>query len=385
MASQLKTASPQERPSTPPSSLPPITAVSSDHFPTTQPLGATANDVRVPAAAESLDPAQHGGDQARQSIPKGITRRLYISHFFSTWNSRSFEFGAVLFTASIFPMTLLPLSIYALVWSSSALCAILNLVAVERDWAVVIAGNDERCLQALNARMRRIDLFCKLVGPLFIALIDGASTKIAIFVTFGINLLSIPIEYFAIAQVYNVVPLLQGPKVLALPTVEGEASEPSPSRSPRLVPRWTYVLYEIFKFYYQHQAFLPSFALSLLYLTVLSLGGQMATYLISAGYNSFYIALVRTLSVIFELSATWIAPRLMKRIHPARVGMWFLSWQMLWLGAAVSFFWAEPVSIVAASGLVAGTILSRIGLWGYDLCAQFIIQEVSIALQVVTW
>lgn len=106
----------------------------------------------------------------------------------------------------------------------------------------------------------------------------------------------------------------------------------------------------------------------------------MVTYLISAGYNSFHIALVRTLSVMFELSATWIAPRLMKRITPARAGMWFLSWQMLWLGAAVTFFWAEPVSLAAASGLAAGTILSRVGLWGYDLCAQSIIQEVRITL-----
>ena len=54
---------------------------------------------------------------------------------------------------------------------------------------------------ALNARMRRIDLFCKLAGPLFIALIDGASTKIAIFVALGTSAISIPIEYFTIAHV----------------------------------------------------------------------------------------------------------------------------------------------------------------------------------------
>ena len=54
---------------------------------------------------------------------------------------------------------------------------------------------------ALNARMRRIDLFCKLAGPLCIALIDGVSTKIAIFVALGTNTLSVPIEYLAIAQV----------------------------------------------------------------------------------------------------------------------------------------------------------------------------------------
>jgi solute carrier family 40 (iron-regulated transporter), member 1 len=115
----------------------------------------------------------------------------------------------------------------------------------------------------------------------------------------------------------------------------------------------------------------------MLYFTVLSLGGQMVTYLLLAGYNSFHIALVRTLSVVFELSATWIAPRLMARISPTRAGMWFLSWQMICLGAGVSFFWSEHSSIVAASGLVAGTILSRIGLWGYDLSAQAIIQGVS--------
>ena len=47
--------------------------------------------------------------------------RLYVSHFLSTWNSRLFEFGAVLFLASIFPGTLLPLSSYALVRAASAI------------------------------------------------------------------------------------------------------------------------------------------------------------------------------------------------------------------------------------------------------------------------
>jgi iron-regulated transporter 1 len=175
--------------------------------------------------------------------------------------------------------------------------------------------------------------------------------------------------------------LLQVPKNVPSHAAATEALEPTQLASPKFVPGWIYTLYESLKFYYQHRVFLPSFALALLYLTVLGFEGQMVTYLISAGYNSFHIALARTLSVIFELSATWLAPRLMKRIDPARAGMWFLSWQMMWLGAAVSFFWAQPVAIIAASGLVAGTILSRIGLWGYDLCAQFIIQEVSATVE----
>jgi solute carrier family 40 (iron-regulated transporter), member 1 len=49
-----------------------------------------------------------------------LTLRLYASHFFSTWNSRIFEFGAVLFLASLYPHTLRPLSAYALGRSAAA-------------------------------------------------------------------------------------------------------------------------------------------------------------------------------------------------------------------------------------------------------------------------
>ena len=51
------------------------------------------------------------------------------------------------------------------------------------------------------------------------------------------------------------------------------------------------------------------------------------------------------------------------------------------MAATVSFFWSEPRAIVAASGLAAGTILSRIGLWSYDLSASLIVQIVSHTTQ----
>ena len=125
MAYELKNMSSQEHPSAPPLSVPPTPpkeVASTKLYPVAQPLKAAADGIREPAPAETPNPAQHVEDQPRPKIPIAVTRRLYISHFFSTWNSRSFEFGAVLFLASIFPMTLLPLSIYALVRSSSAIC-----------------------------------------------------------------------------------------------------------------------------------------------------------------------------------------------------------------------------------------------------------------------
>lgn len=60
-------------------------------------------------------------DNGRIPGPARVSYSLYISHFLSTWNSRVFEFGAVLFLASIYPGTLLPMSIYALSRGLSAI------------------------------------------------------------------------------------------------------------------------------------------------------------------------------------------------------------------------------------------------------------------------
>jgi hypothetical protein len=49
--------------------------------------------------------------------------------------------------------------------------------------------------------MRRIDLFCKLVAPVVISLVDGLSTNVAVWTVLGVNVLCVFIEYIAIAQV----------------------------------------------------------------------------------------------------------------------------------------------------------------------------------------
>ena len=62
-------------------------------------------------------------------------------------------------------------------------------------------GTDKSHHTGLNSQMRRIDLFCKLIGPLAISLVDGFATKIAILCTCGLSVVSVAVEYFAISQV----------------------------------------------------------------------------------------------------------------------------------------------------------------------------------------
>lgn len=135
-------------------------------------------------------------------------------------------------------------------------------------------------------------------------------------------------------------------------------------------------------FYIRHPAFLPSFSLSLLYLTVLSFSGQMVTYLMSVGYTPLHVGIARTGSTIVELSATWVAPRLIRRIGPIRGGLWSLNWQMACLAIGVCWYMID-LNKHANNALISATVLaicvafSRLGLWGYDLCAQSIVQEVK--------
>lgn len=231
---------------------------------------------------------------------------------------------------------------------------------------VVVAGGNQAGLASLNAKMRRIDLVCKLIGPLFIALIDGYSTKVAITVNFAMNVASIAPEYLVIAQVYRWSPDLQEPRTTVPPS--GEAPPRASMASD-------------FVFYLRHHAFLPSFATALLYLTVLSFAGQMVTYLAASGYTSEQISIARTVSVVFEVLATWVAPWLLGRIGLVRAALWFSSWQLAMLVVNLVVFWVwESEPLVSNSGLVIGTILSRLGLRGFDICAQIIVQEVCLSL-----
>ena len=227
--------------------------------------------------------------------------------------------------------------------------------------------------------MRRIDLLCKLLGPFAISAISSYSIQVAIWVTLGMNVAAVAFEYIFIAQVYNMVPGLrrqlsgsstsEGQRPLAAGLREADSDDIPFPRLP---------------FYFNHSAFLPSFSLALLYLTVLSFSGQMITYLISVGYTPLQVGVARTISTVFELSATWVAPRVMTQIGTVRAGIWSLSWQMVWLAIGLSWFFSaagahetDANNIMSATGLAVGVALSRIGLWGYDLCAQSIVQDVS--------
>jgi iron-regulated transporter 1 len=80
--------------------------------------------------------------------------------------------------------------------------------------------------------------------------------------------------------------------------------------------------------------------------------------------------------VILELSATCAAPWLMNRIGAIRAGLWFINEQLLSIALAIGlFFYYRDEKMIAGGVLVAGVALSRLGLWGFDLNVQYLVQE----------
>lgn len=242
----------------------------------------------------------------------------------------------------------------------------------------------------MNASMRRIDLFCKLMGPLTISLVAMVSNEVAIWTTLGMSMASVLVEYLFIEQVYKRVRGLEREaEDHTAPQDEPSGQRRTASTVLRGIVHQTLPVQSL-PFYFNHPAFLASFALSLLYFTVLSFSGQMITYLISVGYTSLYVGIARVGSSIFEISATWAAPFLMKKIGVVRAGSWSLAWQMACLAGALGWYFSDhggtsANSIFSASGLAVGVALSRIGLWGFDLCAQNIIQDVSLSSNTKIW
>lgn len=56
-------------------------------------------------------------------------------------------------------------------------------VAIERDWVTVIAQASSEHLTRINTYVRRIDLLCKLLAPLFVSLlITVASNSVAAYI-----------------------------------------------------------------------------------------------------------------------------------------------------------------------------------------------------------
>ncbi|KAI0549062.1 Ferroportin1-domain-containing protein [Xylaria curta] len=353
---------------------------------------------------ESEDETTSQYDEMVLDARSGLTRaqafNLYLSHAFSTWNARGYEFATILFTAAAYPDTLVAAAlrmviiyIAMIVFSSSVghwverspsrlrtlisticcnrasvilgsffwllilsqenlliseppattpprfalprndvlknfvfavavvfgiierLSASGNLISMERDWVVTVAGPVGHLynLTNLNAVMRRIDLVCKLISPILISIVISAtgSVRIGVLYTGLTSLISIPIELVSAKRVWNRSTVLQTPKPIPVsaPTQNLTAGDQA---SQIKIGSWLSKIRQYFKgleLYFTSPAWIPSFALAMLHFNMLTWRATFVTYLINVGYSLNVITIARAIGSLFEISSTIITPR----------------------------------------------------------------------------
>ncbi|KAI0506851.1 Ferroportin1-domain-containing protein [Xylaria bambusicola] len=187
-----------------------------------------------------------------------------------------------------------------------------NLISMERDWVVTIAGQAGHPydLTNLNAVMRRIDLVCKLMSPILISIVISAtgSVRVGVLYTGLGSLVSIPIELLSAKGVWNGSIVLQEPKPVPIPRPPIATSGESRFR----ITSWLSGLRNYLQgleMYFSSSVWMPSFALAMLHFNMLTWRATFITYLINIGYSLNTITVARAIGSVFEISSTVITPR----------------------------------------------------------------------------
>jgi iron-regulated transporter 1 len=254
----------------------------------------------------------------------------------------------------------------------------LNKVTINKDWGVVVASRIPKVQSAVNASLRRTDLCCTIVGPIFIGLLSSEvgpfSTSIVIASWAGC---SCGIELFLARTIYQRQPALQSKKTawalfaeakkkqaeaqkaqeakkdLTIGNVVGSAVGVATDAGKAVgqavvagvgmtvnavgaagraavstvvnarenvqkaqAQTMTYIrrMKITVQTYVTHPVFFVSFPYALMSVSVLTLGGTMLAYLKTQGVTDFNLACFRAGGAVIGVIATLIQPRLSPRI-----------------------------------------------------------------------
>ena len=268
-------------------------------------------------------------------------------------------------------------------------------LALERDWVVVIAGGSSSTLAEMNRIMRRVDLLCKILAPItfgFLMQFSGGTAHMRALVGAGMvglwNLLSWPLEWVLARDVHASHLLLRAPKPTARqreaaaaaaqagvarnPVAPGVAPDGDGDDDASGNARWL----TSWRVYWHHRVFLASIAYCMLFMTVLDNGTLMTAYLVWRGVSQATVGLNRGLGACFGMAGTFLFPHIQRwsgsNTRAGLVSIWVFFFSLLPCMLAFLVLGEVRTSDYALIGCM---ILSRVGLWAFDLAVTQIMQE----------
>lgn len=234
---------------------------------------------------------------------------------------------------------------------ASSLGALIMEIAVANDIVPAVIKTSE--LATVNSRLKQIDLATEVGSPIVAGILLSMAWPAVPLAGFALvaawNVLSFLPEYLLVRSVLTSVPAL-----LAKPV--GAEKDIGASLLKRLSAGWRHFF---------AQPIMPAMvAYSFLWLSVLSPHGVLLTAFLKGGWHVSEVAIgvFRGAGAVFGLGATYLYPILTRRMGMLRASRTFITFQAACLIAALFFFHSG-----ATAAFLAAVLLSRVGLYGFDL------------------
>ena len=325
-------------------------------------------------------------------------------------------------------------------------------IIIQKDWVVVVSAGDSDFLADLNSWMRRIDLITKCIAPPLCGIFFLKLHHIGglIFIA-SWNLVSMILEYLFLKKVYKSIPQLAVKKNLSTEDVRDEKSiiEKHDQEATVFISKVKEVQTEFtdfnvetktsntkdrgnifssiynsllslktgWKIFFSQHIALPCLGYSFYYLTVLGFGTIITSYAYSQCFSELLLGILTTAAALSGVIATFIYPRLRRKVGLVKSGVVCAVWQTTCLFISLSSIFLDgsqfyllpqnsmkkgeisngsnltsnetesgafikcgeglemPSSFLSLSVLMTGVILARVGVWGFDLVITQIIQE----------
>ncbi|XP_063780877.1 solute carrier family 40 protein member 1-like [Pseudophryne corroboree] len=227
-------------------------------------------------------------------------------------------------------------------------------ITIQKDWIVVITGDNRSQLAGMNATVRRMDQVINIFAPLSVGqVMTWASNVVGCGFILGWNLISLFVEFIFLSKVYQMVPQLavkpqqsigehyierqlellnvQGDLPIcsvigdfistpAIPSVPSEGkpqTTESPEETPSSLPiclqkvrRLLRTCCDGWRSYYRQSVFLAGLGLAFLYTTVLGFDCITTGYAYTQGISGSLLSILMAVSAISGLMGTFLFTKL---------------------------------------------------------------------------
>uniref|UniRef100_A0A8C8YSC9 Solute carrier family 40 member n=1 Tax=Prolemur simus TaxID=1328070 RepID=A0A8C8YSC9_PROSS len=223
-------------------------------------------------------------------------------------------------------------------------------ITIQRDWIVVVAGDDRSKLADMNATIRRIDQLTNILAPMAVGqIMTFGSPVIGCGFISGWNLVSMCVEYFLLWKVYQKTPALAVKAALKVEETElkqlnlHKDTEPNPLEGTHLMgekdsnvheleheqePTCASQMAEPFRTfrdgwvsYYNQPVFLAGMGLAFLYMTVLGFDCITTGYAYTQGLSGSVLSILMGASAVTGIMGTVAFTWLRRKCGLVRTGV----------------------------------------------------------------